>query len=120
MARYDYGLRGPRETMSPHFARRPRATYGGDFQPRFRRPPPPNRVTAPYNLDYLNAQGEPYPRNPNPFGGNWYGQLDDGSVYRQPYITRAGSRTNRGSPRPMRYEYRDYGPDYGGRYPDEL
>ncbi|MEX2570845.1 MAG: hypothetical protein WD737_06030 [Gemmatimonadota bacterium] len=61
MARYDYGLRGRRNTTDPLQAASGRRGYDHDF------------------------------------------------------------RTDPGrTPQPVRYDYPDYGPAYGGRYPDEI
>jgi hypothetical protein len=120
MARYDYGFRGPRDTTEPRRGTRFGGRYADDFQFGPQRRPPPNRVTAPYNMDYLREQGDRFPRNPYRFGGDWPGQLIGEDEYRYPYITRGGTYISRGSVRPSRYDYRDFGPNFGGRYPDEL
>jgi hypothetical protein len=123
MARYDYGLRGPRDTPGSRPFRpspsRGRGPEGGPLHVGMR--PVSPRVTAPYNRDYVVDRGPRFPRNPHPYGGEWFGQIADERAYRQPFITRGGSWTNRGTPTPpFRYDYRDFGPDYGGRYPEEL
>jgi hypothetical protein len=115
MARYDYGLRGPDETSQPRFRG---GRYGADFDRRGRAPTP--RVTAPYNMDYIRPTGESHPVNWARFGGSYGDQIGDERAYRLPYMTRGGTRTSRGSVPPNRYDYRQYGPDYGGRYPDEI
>ena len=46
--------------------------------------------------------------------------MGDERWYRRPYMTIGGSRTLRGVLLPTGYDYPDYGPNYGGRYPDEL
>jgi hypothetical protein len=119
MSRYDYGLRGPRDTMDPRGSWWGALSYDSDFGPR-PRGPMPNRVTARYNMDYVRDRGPVYPRNPNAYGGEWEGQVGGEQAYHSPYQTRGGTRTHRGVPRPLRYDYRDFGPDYGGRYPDEI
>ena len=115
---YDYGLRGDREAM--------RGRYGGDFQrrslgydERFR--PRTNRVTARYNLDYVYGnQGDRYPRNDNFGTGDRMDRIGDPRWYRRPYMTTGGTWTMRGSVDPIGYDFPTYGPNYGGRYPDEL
>jgi hypothetical protein len=119
MARYDYGLRGPVDTTDPRFRGWNRPRYGWEFEER-RVPFPPGRVTARYNADYVREQGERYPANPYPYGGEYRDQIADESMYQRPYMTRGGTWTNRGAPRPERYDYRDFGPEFGGRYPDEI
>ena len=120
MARYDYGLRGPEETIDPRFERGRRGRYGEQFEGRRHRYPPLNRITAAYNRDYVRDD-EPQMRfNPNPYAGEWRGHIMGEQSYRRPYITRGGTWTHRGALDPIRYDYPDYGPAYGGRYPDEL
>jgi hypothetical protein len=119
MARYDYGLRGPWDRI-------PRRGNAWDGPPDYEadsapRRPRPNRVTARYNLDYVRpTEEERYARNPNPYAGDWYGRVGDQHAYRRPYITRGGTWTMRGASPDTRYDRPDYGPDFGGRYPDEL
>jgi hypothetical protein len=120
MARYDFGLRGPRDTMGPRFTERDRRGYEMEYRDRPPRMAGPNRVTERYNMDYLQPRGERYPINPFPFGGDSYDRIGDERAYRRPFTTRAGTRTSRGASPSMRYDYRDFGPEYGGRYPDEL
>jgi len=93
--------------------------YDADY-PRARLRAPLNRVTAPYNLDYIRERGPVYPRNPNPYGGEWIGQIGGEEAYRPPYLTRGGTRTYRGMPDPLGYDAMNYGPPRRGRYPDEL
>ena len=124
MARYDYGLRGPRDTTEPRFGRGPVGydlgyRYRADYDRR-RFPRVGYRVTAPYNADYVIPRGDRYPINHTPYAGEWPGQVGDERMYQMPYITRGGTRTTRGAPNPMRYDYPSYGPSYGGRYPDEF
>lgn len=119
MARYDYGLRGPPETTEPRYGRG-NFGYAMDFDRRTSSTPRPYRATRPYNMDYVRPRGERYPINHIPYGGEWRGQVGGDDMYRLPYMTQGGTRTNRGVPRPLRYDYPDYGPTYGGRYPDEL
>jgi len=117
---YDYGLRGARDTMPGRFGGAPRRwAYDQGYEER--RSPRPGRVTARYNLDYVyGAQGDRYPRNYNFYTGDRMDRMGDERWYRRPYITVAGTRTLRGSAYPTGYDYPDYGPNYGGRYPDEL
>jgi hypothetical protein len=122
MARYDYGLRGPRETASydRQYGRRgPRYDFefGGGHMGGY---PPPNRVTARYNEDYVRDRGPMYPLNPFPYGGDSSGRVMGPDGYFSPYMTRAGSWTTRGTPHPGPYDRLDFGPPYRGRYPDEL
>lgn len=118
MAAYDYGFRGPRDTVPPRFPRRSRLRYDEFAQlPRNR---PPSRIVARYNIDYVREQGDPRPINYNPYGAMWPGQVVGEDEYIPPYLTRGGTWTSRGAVPPIRYDYRDYGPDFGGRYPDEL
>ncbi|MQA91706.1 MAG: hypothetical protein GEU90_16040 [Gemmatimonas sp.] len=119
MARYDYGLRGPADTSDPRVRWRTNMEYDVDFShPDLR--PGPSRVTARYNIEYVRNWGPRYTRNSNSFAGAWEGQIGGAQSYRRPYLTQGGTRTYRGTPRPLRYDYRDFGPDYGGRYPDEI
>ena len=119
MPRYDFGLRGPRDTTDPRFHDWSGEAYF-DRPPRPMQRPPENRVTARYNMDYVRPTGERYPRNPNRFAGDDFGRIGGEHDYEWPYITRGGTWTHRGMPRPRGYDYPDYGPRYGGRYPDEL
>jgi hypothetical protein len=120
MPRYDYGLRGPRETTEPRYQEMSGRGYSESFDRRPAGRPESHRVTARYNMDYVRPEGPRYPRNPNPFGGGWPGMVGDERAYRQPYMTRGGTWTTRGSTPPLRYDYPDFGPRYGGRYPDEI
>ena len=120
MARYDYGLRGPEDTIDPRYYRSRRISYAEDFEGRRRRYRPLNRITTPYNRDYVRDDEAGMRFNPNPFAGAWRGQIVGEQSYRPPYITRGGTWTRRGAIDPIGYDYPDYGPDYGGRYPDEL
>jgi hypothetical protein len=120
MARYDrqfdYGLRGFRE--SPH----PRTGYGGRGRGYEQEGTPPevrpNRVSARYNRDYVTGdRGERYPQNPQPYGGDREERVGDARAYREPYLTRGGTRTWRGSAPGgfMTYDrdFADYDRDYG-------
>lgn len=117
---YDYGLRGARETMRGRYDRGyPGRRYYSGYDERFR--PRYNRVTARYNLDYVYGnQGDRYPRNYNFYTGDRMDRMGDERWYRYPYMTTGGTRTLRGSSYPTGYDYPSYGPNYGGRYPDEL
>ncbi len=125
MARYDHGLRGPgfttgfqhdRPMTGPYDLVYRRRAYDRGFR-SFDRPP---RVTASYNMDYVRERGPGRPRNPNPYGGAWRGQIGGEGSYQHPYLTRGGTWTSRGAPPPLPYDYRDFGPEYGGRYRDEF
>lgn len=119
---YDYGLRGAPQGRRTHFAARREVRYDRGYE---RRAHPDgrlaNRITAPYTYDYVyGGRGERYPRNFNAYTGDRPSRMGGPSAYRQPYITNPGTRTFRGTMPPQRYDTPDYGPDYGGRYPDEL
>jgi hypothetical protein len=105
--RYDFGLRGPRETMGWDGAaprRAPMGAGGGERRMESRTP----RVTARYNRDYVyGARGrDNYPLNPHSFGDGG-GRIGGEDMYRRPYTTIAGTRTFRGSPELFRYD-RDF------------
>jgi len=121
MARYDSGLRGARHVGRPlrdgWSAERERLWRAG-AERRFRQPV--DRVTAAYNRDYVHPTETRYARNPVPFGGDRPGRIGDEGSYRYPYVTRGGTRAGRGASEPLPYDVRDFGPSYGGRYPDEL
>lgn len=115
MARYDYGMRGFRETTSRlerggfrSHPSRPQADERRD--PRARTP----RVTAGDNRDYVvGARGPTYPRHDSPYGGDPRVRLVDEYGYRRPYTTIGGSRPRRGVVRGQagsRYDrlYSDY------------
>lgn len=121
---YDYGMRGYREGPPPRFRSGPRIAGPGydpatdeRAGPRFE-----NRVTTRYNLDYVyGARGSGYDnRNYNMYTGERPARMGDERMYRRPYTTISGTRTLRGSVDPTGYDRPDYGPDYGGRYRDEL
>ena len=91
----DYGVRGPFRA-----AERSDIAYGSDYDAMRRygpMGPPPNRVTARYNLDYVREQhpGE-YPVNYAPYGGDRIGRVGDMREYQAPYQTIGGTRTWRG------------------------
>jgi hypothetical protein len=131
---YDYGMRGFRQTTRPMRSFSDRTGYDRAFGRRYdagyargidswsaRGPEMPRHVTARYNLDYVvGNRGDPYPRNYNMYAGDRMQRNGDSRYYREPYITNSGTRTFRGSSFPTGYDYPDYGPNYGGRYPDEL
>lgn len=98
---------------------RERSRYGNDFDERRLRPRSP-RITSAYNRDYTVPRPPPPTFNPNRFGGDVEGRIVDMRSIRGPYITRGGTWTSRGSLNPPRYDLPYYGPDYGGRYPDEF
>jgi hypothetical protein len=129
---YDYGLRGFDETTperGPVRARmlppNLRARGGGGYDMGYRSAPHlPNRVTASYNRDYVHPQGERYPTNHVPYGGDVRERIVDASGYWQPFNTTGGSHTMRGSGIPMGWErearydasFRGYGRDYFERF----
>ncbi|HET8654276.1 MAG TPA: hypothetical protein VFL93_01995, partial [Longimicrobiaceae bacterium] len=117
--RYDYGMRGFPQTMRPRM--RPR-TPSYDLAYDLSRPPlfpvngRPDRVVAPYNLDYVvGNMGPRYPRDYNMYTGDRMDRMGDDRYMRRPYLTIGGTWTNRGSANPVGYDYPVYGPDYGGR-----
>jgi hypothetical protein len=123
---YDYGLRGaprPRRRRPASFhPERPDVSYGGDYE---RRADPArraaNRVTARYTYDYVyGGRGERYPRNFNAYTGDYSGRMREPTDFPRPYMTDGGTRTWRGYVQPYGYDTPDYGPDFGGRYRDEL
>ncbi|CAN5823338.1 hypothetical protein BH23GEM6_BH23GEM6_26710 [soil metagenome] len=119
---YDYGLRGEPQRPPMRRSARPGVRYGENYE---RRADPlarqSNRVTAPYTYDYVyGGRGAHNPRNFNAYTGDHPERMQDSSGYHRPYMTNAGTRTWRGAMPPQRYDYPDFGPDYGGRYPDEL
>jgi hypothetical protein len=123
---YDYGLRGwpqarrMREPVRTRFTgpydggfragERSDIAYGSDYDAarrqgsQYRMGPPPNRVTARYNLDYVREQhpGE-RPINHAPYGGDRIGRVGDMREYQAPYQTIGGTRTWRGE-WPMNWE----------------
>lgn len=118
---YDYGLRGYDDVARSRFReeRLPPPRYGEEFgrERRINAGRVPH-VTARYNEDYLRGPS----RRPGPVDWSGRGRQFIGGEpddYRRPYITKGGTYTYRGSARPG-YDYPDYGPNYGGRYPDEL
>jgi hypothetical protein len=64
----------------------------------------PNRVTRPYNLDYVHPRPGERPINYAHFGGDVEGRVGDLNEYARPYITHAGTRTWRGAERPVGWE----------------
>ena len=121
---YDFGMRGYPQTTRPLTRGRmgfpdPEREYamgrGMD-----RGVPLPNRVTERYNRDYLTDRPSGYRRSYAMYGGDRSDRTGDPRIYRRPYITNGGSWTMRGASFPTPYDYPDYGPNYGGRYPDEL
>ena len=123
---YDFGMRGYRQTTYPLGAqRRPRPSYDNPYDLSYPGggdpyPPPPNRVTARYNRDYVQGYRHPDERRPFGFyGGDRPDRMGDESMYRRPYMTIGGTRTLRGSRSPRGYAPGRFGPDYGGRFPDE-
>lgn len=112
---YDFGLRGYPQTIRAMMdSRAPRYDrgYRGGYDPRaFQEQRFNTRVTARYNRDYVTGY-----RDDRPIEYNLYA----GDHMRRPYTTLGGTRTMRGSSFPAGYDYPDYGPNYGGRFPDEL
>lgn len=96
--------------------------YGSDYAemrregPGYRLRPPPNHVTARYNLDYVREQhpGD-RPINYVPYGGDRIGRVSDMRAYRAPYMTVGGTRTWRGE-WPMDWENRQVRYDFD--YPE--
>jgi hypothetical protein len=118
---YDYGLRG-----DPYASRPARRAAPPGYDAGFERRADPagrsaNRVTAPYTYDYVfGGRGDRYPRNFNAYTGNHPGRMRDPHAADRPYTTGSGTRTSRGMPRIDWYDRPYFGPDYGGRYPDEV
>ncbi|HEX2077807.1 MAG TPA: hypothetical protein VHG08_08865 [Longimicrobium sp.] len=127
MGRYDYGLRGYRQTAPE---RRPVGMrtyrYGGSYdRGLFGQGGLPNRVTQRYNREYVYPEPDRLEVNYAPFGGDVEGRVVDSTEYWRPYATLGGSRTWRGGGLPMGWErgpgyggydrgFRRYGRDYGG------
>ena len=144
MARYDYGLRGYRETArrrpgrlwhlepSGEDPRDGRGGYGPPGPREYRGEGggwwPGNRVTARYNMDYVRPDRDRYPMNYQPYGGDTPWRMDDYRGYERPYLTRGGSRTYRGGRR-VGWEHPDHAAPfhwvpwsrsrYGGDYEGE-
>jgi hypothetical protein len=118
MANYDYGLRGSWDTDPRRLGRRHPRFGPGEADRSWG--VPTHRVTARYNMDYIRPQGDRYARNMNPFGGDAPDRVGDERAFRHPYITRGGTWTSKGAPRPSRYDYLDFRGDFGGRYPEEI
>lgn len=81
------------------------ARYDYDARPGNRRAAARTpRVTARYNLDYVEPVPEPrFPHNPNPFTDS-RGPIVGPRAYAQPYQTIGGTRTGRGSDLPIGWE----------------
>lgn len=123
---YDFGMRGYQQTTRPLMRGAPRRN---DYDRGYDFGPPPfgwprgysNRVTARYNMDYImDRKGGYDQRNFNMYGGDRPGRVGGEGMYRRPYITSGGTWTMRGASFGGGYDYPNYGPNYGGRYPDEL
>jgi len=123
-ARYDYGLRGWRDTAPDRPPVRVREV-GGGYDRGYRGPPFPNRVTQRYNLEYVRPGPNPLRTNYAPYGGDARGRVVDSTGYWRPYTTQGGSRTWRGGGMPLGWEreaeharydagYRGYGRDFYG------
>jgi hypothetical protein len=122
---YDFGMRGYPQTTRP-LGRRPpgRIRYDRYFEAPFAAMdggdvPLSNRVTARYNRDYVDGY-RGYDRGYGFPGGDRVDRTVDESYYRRPYNTIGGSRTMRGARGAQRSAPGQYGPSYGGRFPDEL
>ena len=124
---YDFGMRGYRQTTRPLDAERSRhraydrpfdLSYPGGGQEY---PPPPNRVTARYNRDYVEGYRHPDDRRSFGFyGGDRPDRMGDESMYRRPYTTIGGTRTLRGARDPRGFLPGRYGPPGRGRYFDDF
>lgn len=124
---YDFGLRGYRQTTRPMMDDRfrgPRYDHGYNRAYDERAYPEhrlANRVTARYNRDYVTGySADRYDRNYHMYTGDRPERMGDGRWMSRPYWTVGGSRTMRGASFATGYDYPIYGPNYGGRYPDEL
>lgn len=119
--RYDYGLRGVPAAAPPYYRSGPGGPPAYDYDMDRRLAPRTNRISAPYNIDYVyGARGGRYDRNYSMYTGDRPDRMGDERMYRSPYTTTGGTWTYRGSSGPTGYDAPDYGPSYGGRYPDEL
>lgn len=122
--RYDFGMRGYAQTTRP-LARRSLRRPRYDLYPELgysaagREIPLPNRVTARYNRDYVDG-ARSYDAGYGFRGGDRFDRTVEESYYRRPYTTIGGTRTLRGVADPRRFSPGDFGPSYGGRFPDEL
>lgn len=121
---YDFGLRGYPQTTRPMIDRR-HARYDRLFGSRyderdFARPRFNQRVTARYNMDYIRGYSDARPVEYNMYSGDHPARTGDHRYMSRPYLTQGGTRTMRGASFPTGYDFPDYGPSYGGRYPDEL
>jgi hypothetical protein len=118
MGRYDYGLRGYRET-APARRQIPLRTYGrGGYDRGWSgHAGLPNRVTQRYNMEYVHPQPNRLETNYSPFGGDVEGRIVDPTGYWGAYNTTGGSRTWRGGGLPVGWER---GPGYGDRYDREF
>lgn len=125
--RYDYGLRGYRETVPrrPPVRMRVYDRGGGYGRGGFGRPGLPNRVTQRYNMEYVRPEPNRLETNYAPFAGDVEDRVVDATGYWRPYHTVGGSRTWRGGGLPVGWErepeytrydraFRGYGPDYYG------
>jgi hypothetical protein len=118
MARYDrhfdYGMRGYRETAAARARGGRPYAYDRERTDRDLWERLPNRVTARYNADYVYGYdvGDQYDRNFNFYTGDRIERMGDERYYHRPYMTIGGTRTSRGAPRPIGYEY-----PYAAGYP---
>ena len=123
--RYDFGLRGYHQTTRPMSDDRyARGRYGYRYTgPTDERAYPDqrlaNRVTSRYNRDYVSGpMPSRYDRSYEMDTGDRPDRMGGEYLMRRPYWTVGGTRTMRGSSFPAGYDYPDYRPGYGGRYPD--
>lgn len=97
---FDYGLRGPRDTLRPR---------GGGYSQNSQEPRNSGgrtrRMTARYNMDYTrDPNTQPRPLNYAPYGGSLEVPVGGVAEYNMPYMTRGGTRTYRGGSQPMGWE----------------
>lgn len=123
--RYDFGMRGYRETTRPLGRRRfyppgYDTFYLDSYSEIGQEIPLPNRITRRYNREYVDDRLNRRRRYSYGFGGDRLDRMVDEDYYRPPYSTIGGTRTRRGVRPPPPFDPGRYGPDYGGRFPDEL
>lgn len=105
--RYDFGMRGYRDTAPERPPVRMRYTGAagrGYDRGYYGQPALPNRVTQRYNREYVYPEPNQLRTNDVPFGGDFDQRIVDGTGYWRQYATQGGSRTMRGGGLPMGWE----------------